>query len=176
MKSRKKIVVTLFLSFLLMNFCEVQALDSQATSQSSTPSRSRIGQNQDYMVFANDFFKFSNGKLDGYKKLETINTYLKDKGYRLLSSEKGDYNSRIDKFEADGIKIEISSCGNDFQITITIQFKDSEQVNSFISNMKSSGWKKYPEGNYYYGKGYTQEDSFEISVNGTEVIIDYYPI
>ena len=107
-----------------------------------------------------------------------MSNYLVNKGYNFINSKNMDYGWKTDYYENDGVKIEISSCGNDFQIQITIKFEDSEQMSIFRNNLISSGWKQWrksKDSNYYYTKGYIRDD-FEISLIGNEVIIDYYPI
>lgn len=117
---------------------------------------------------ANNFFKFSKGKIDFYKSPSEMNRYLLSQGFSLVSSskEKGDpyadtapeQDDWITKiYSNDGISVETVERGGDSHFVINsvqIKFKNIEQTDFFVKNMKSSGWKIGWTDNYEYSAGY----------------------
>lgn len=118
-------------------------------------------------VSINDFFKFSGGAIDFYKSPNAINSYLTSLGYVLTSSQtyigdpdadnEPDTEDWITRYYSwNGITVttvsrgEVSQPADMIVNAFSIKFKNKEQTNSFINNMKTSGWRKDLEHPYYY--------------------------
>ena len=143
------------------------------TSQQSVSSSQVSG--AAYMVYAHDFFKFSKGKIAEFRNLFQLMSYLENKGYKLVSTDKHfDYQTER-SYENNGIKVILNIMDNNFQGFVEIQFATNEQTRLFLSNLKSSGWRQWASTKmYYYKKGYTTEASYEIRCEGNNIMIEYF--
>ena len=168
------LVVSLFVGGWTLDAKTTKKKTKTRTSQASSASNVS---GPSYMVYTNDFFKFSKGKLLEYKDPDKLYSYLENKGYKIISSTIP-FEGWIDKtYENNGIVINISIADNAFQGFITINFVNSQQTELFLSNLKSTGWKKYSGGNnFYYAKGYVHSGTFEITRNGNEILIQQYDL
>lgn len=169
---KKFITICLLAAAILFSGAIVEAKTTKKKSRHTTSTKAAVSSSG---LTAADFFDISGNRLKGFKKVSAISSYLSANGYELVETEfyPGDPDSDLayeqddityNKFAREGVEVKLYDCER-YVESVTIQFSNSADVQSFLSNMKSTGWKRGFD-NWYF---YRNDMSYFIQVEGNTV-------